>query len=99
MKKSPVFKKDTNVVTRAIDDEVLLLPVYKDSDEGNAIYSLNDSAAAAWNLIDGKRSVAEIVGRLSRSFKSDESVIAKRADVLFRELLEIKVIRAAGPKR
>lgn len=60
MQENIVLKKNSNMVTRVIDDETILMPIYKTSDEINCIYTLNDAASKVWNLINGKRTLTEI---------------------------------------
>ncbi len=52
------YQKDPNIVSREIDDEVILVPIKKKLADVNAIYLLQDDVSCRiWALIDGKRSV------------------------------------------
>ncbi|GAG05978.1 unnamed protein product, partial [marine sediment metagenome] len=53
MQETVVLRKNPDMVTRVIDDETILLPIYKTSDEINCIYTLNKVASRVWELIDG----------------------------------------------
>jgi len=52
-----VIRKNTNVVSRVIGDETVLLPIYKTSDEINCIYTLNKAASRLREMFDGKSKI------------------------------------------
>lgn len=66
------YQKDPNIVSRKIDDEVILVPIKRKLADVNAIYLLKDDVSVRiWELIDGKRSVGEIKEIISREFEVD----------------------------
>lgn len=66
------YQKDPNIVSRKIDDEVILVPIKRKLADVNAIYLLRDDVSVRiWELIDGKRSVREIKEIISREFEVD----------------------------
>jgi len=93
MQDTVVFKKNPDMVSRAIEDETVLMPIYKTSDEMNCIYTLNDVGARVWELIDGKRSLAGIKKSLLKEFDATEKELNKELDKFFRELGEIKALK------
>ena len=54
------YARTGDVVKRQIADEVILVPVRKTAEELDSIYSINAMASVIWELMDGKRSLAEI---------------------------------------
>jgi hypothetical protein len=48
-----VFNKNKDFVTREIDDELILMPIYSTNKDINEMYTLNESAAKMWSLVDG----------------------------------------------
>ena len=92
MVKEKVFKKNPDIVTRTIEDETILMPIYKTSDDINCIYTLNKSAAFIWEAIDGKRSMEKIKKMVSEKFESTEKEIDKEIKNLLKDLKEIKAI-------
>ncbi len=93
MQDSTVLKKNPDIVSRTIEDETILMPIYKTSDEINCIYTLNEVAARIWELIDGKRSLAKIEKTLSEEFEATEKELNKELDKFLKELKEIKAIK------
>ena len=93
MKKKTVLRKNPDMVTRVIDDETILLPIYKSSYEINCIYTLNKVASRVWEMIDGKRALPEIKDRVLREFDTTPSEMDKELQNLLKELREIKAIK------
>jgi len=93
MKESVVLKKNPNIVSRTIEDETILMPIYKTSDEINCIYTLNKVAARIWELIDGKRNLAKIKKTLLQEFDTTEKELDKELTKFLKDLKEIKAVK------
>jgi methyltransferase-like protein len=93
MKKNNVLKKNPDMVARVIDDETILMPIYKTSDDINCIYTLNKSAAFIWDAIDGKKTIDQIKGLVSKKFDSKPGEIDKEMAGLLKDLKEIKAVK------
>jgi len=92
MKKDVVLRKNPDFVARVIEDETVLLPVYKSSDDINCIYSLNPSSSAVWELINGKRPLSSIKEELLKRFDSTAEEINKELSSLLKDLKKIKAV-------
>ncbi len=68
---SQVYQKDPNIVFRRIADEFILVPIRQKVADLNCIYVLNEVGALIWELIDGKKSLAEILGRIIAAYDVD----------------------------
>jgi hypothetical protein len=90
--KKGVLRKNKDMVVRVIDDETILLPIYKSSDEINCIYNLNKVASRVWGLIDGKSTLPEIKEKLLKEFDATPREIDKEMQKLLKDLKEIKAI-------
>lgn len=93
MKDTKVLVKNPDVVTRVIEDETILMPIYKSSDEINCIYTLNKQAAFVWDLIDGKSTLAEIKKKILGEFDSPSAEVDKELAGLLKDLTEIKAVK------
>jgi len=91
MKKQPL-RRSRNIVSRVIGDETILLPLYKNSDEINCIYTLNKAAAWIWENIDGKTGVDELCARLPGDFDVAQSEGARKLLKIVEELKSIKAV-------
>jgi len=92
MSDEKVFRKNPEIVTRVIDKETILVPIYKTSDEINCIYNLNKPASRVWELIDGKTALHVIKDRLSEEFDATSKEINREMNTLLKDLKEIKAI-------
>jgi hypothetical protein len=54
------FAREPSIVSRQIAGESILVPIRQRAGEVESIYTLNEVAAWAWELIDGHRQAAEI---------------------------------------
>ena len=64
-----VYKKSDAVVSRKIGDEFILVPIRQDVGDLESIYTLNETAALIWELINGKLKVSEIKESLLEAFE------------------------------
>lgn len=92
MKDGAVFKKNTNFVSRVIDKEMILMPLYKTSHEINAIYTLNPAAAKVWEMFDGKKSLADIRKHILKDFDTVPDEVDRGLNNLIKDLKEMKAI-------
>jgi hypothetical protein len=94
MEDNLIFKKNPDVISRIIEDETILLPLYRTSDEIDCIYSLNTSASRAWELINGKQTLGKIKKVLLKEFDATPAEMDKELHQLLIDLSEIKAITA-----
>jgi len=88
-----ILRRNKDMVTRVIEDETILLPIYKSSDEINCIYTLNKAASRVWELLDGKRTPAELKAKLLKEFDATAAEVDSELEKLFQELKEIKAVK------
>lgn len=93
MRDTAVLRKNPDMVTRVIDDETILLPIYKTSDEINCIYTLNKVASEVWGLIDGKRTLRSIKKQVLEKFDTTPQETEKEIQKFLKDLNEIKAIK------
>jgi hypothetical protein len=92
MQKRIVLRKNPEMATRVIDGEAILMPIYKTSEEINCIYTLNKTASQVWEMVDGKRTLAQIKKRILQEFDANEEEVDKKVVGLLADLKEIKAI-------
>ncbi|MBU4251569.1 MAG: PqqD family protein [Candidatus Omnitrophica bacterium] len=93
MQDKKVLTKNSDMVTRAIEDETILLPIYKTSDEINCIYTLNKVASRIWELIDGKKTLAGIKRQVLKEFDTTPEEVDKEMKKFLKDLEEIKAVK------
>lgn len=92
MQKTAALRKNANMVTRVIDDETILMPIYKTSDEINCIYTLNKVASRIWELIDGKKTLSDLRSEILNEFDTTPGEVDKEMEKFLKDLKEIKAI-------
>jgi len=93
MNDGAVLKKNPDFVTRVIEDETILIPIFKTSKEANYIYTLNKVAHEVWNLIDGRKSLAEIKKKVLKKFDTTSQEVDNEMKKFLKDLKEIKAIQ------
>lgn len=87
-----VLRKNKDMVTRVIDDETILLPIYKTSNEINCIYTLNKVGSRLWELIDGKKTLGAIKKQVLKEFDTTPQEVDKEITKFLKDLKEIKAV-------
>ena len=87
-----VYEKSDDIVSRKIADDYILVPVKRNVADMESLYTLNETAARIWELIDGKRTVTEIKEKMIEDYEvtSEEA----EGDLIehLQQLAEIKAI-------
>jgi hypothetical protein len=77
---SSVFSHSPSVVTRKTGNEYVLVPIADNIADMNSVFTLNETGAFIWELIDGTRDVEAIIEELEKEYETDEATA--REDVL-----------------
>jgi len=86
-KPSAVFRHQEHVLTSKLEDESLLL----DLTSGN-YFALNETGLRIWELVDGKRSVAQIANVIAREFELAAGDAASCAQAFLRTLSKASLV-------
>jgi hypothetical protein len=87
-----VYKKSESIVSRRIGDEYILVPIRQDVGDLESIYTLNETGALIWELIDGKLKVGEIKESLLDAFEVEPEEAEKDLKEHLQQLEGIKAI-------
>jgi coenzyme PQQ synthesis protein D (PqqD) len=71
------FVKDNQSVTRSIAGETIIVPVRSGVGDLDSIYTLNEVGTSIWELIDGTRSVEQIVEEIGNKYEVSSDEAAK----------------------
>ena len=74
------YRQDESIVSRDIAGEVILVPIRQNVGDLESIYTLNETAAFIWGLLDGKRTVVQVRDAVVAEF--DVEAEKAQADVL-----------------
>jgi hypothetical protein len=81
-----------DVVSRSIDGERILVPIRSHAADLESIFTLNDAAARIWELVDGTRSVDEIVETIHREYDVDRERAASDVESFLGQLEEARLV-------
>lgn len=87
-----VYQKSDSIVSRKIADEFILVPIRQNVGDLESIYTLNETAARIWELIDGKIEVREIKERIVEGFEVTPEEAEKDLIEHLQQLEEIEAI-------
>ena len=77
----PLTKDPTAFAETRIDDEIVIMNL-----ASGDFFSLKDSAAAIWDLLDGSRSRAAVLAALSGEYAAAPADLANDLDIFLGEL-------------
>jgi hypothetical protein len=84
MEMDAIFRRNENVVSRKIVDELILVPIRQNVADMESLYTLNEVGARVYELIDGERSVRDICAAIVEEFE----VSSDKAEADVTEFLE-----------
>ncbi len=91
-----IYAKNPGYVQRDVAGECILVPVRRTLTEANSIYVLNETGAALWNRIDGRRTAQDIMADFEREYDVSLEKLAKDFATLLDDLLSIHAIEEVG---
>jgi hypothetical protein len=86
-----VYKKSESIVSRRIGDEYILVPIRQDVGDLESIYTLNETAALIWELIDGKTQASKIKEKIVEEFDVEPE---EAEEDLIKHLQQLEGIKA-----
>jgi hypothetical protein len=92
-----VYGKSSSMVHRQIADETILVPIRRDVADLDSIYALGGVAPRVWQLIDGQRTLQDVVACIVQEYEVEADVA--KADVLdlVAQLDAIGALNQIGP--
>ncbi len=88
-----IFAPSENVVAREVQGEFIIIPITSGvGDLVDEIFTLNQTAKAIWDNLDGKKTLKEVAKVLSRDFEASLEKIEKDILGLAKELFKRKML-------
>jgi methyltransferase-like protein len=66
-----ILSHSPSIVTRKTGNEYVLVPIANNIADMNSVFILNETGAFIWELIDGERSVGDIIKALTDEYETD----------------------------
>ncbi|MDH5346702.1 MAG: PqqD family protein [Nitrospira sp.] len=92
MTPTAIYTKHPDYVQRDVAGECVLVPIRRTLTEANSIYVLNETGAALWNRIDGRRTAQEIITDFCGEYEVAVDQLAKDFTSLLDDLLSIRAV-------
>lgn len=89
-----ILKKSENVVFRKIENEYILVPIVASAADVESIFNLNETGAAVWEKIDGRKSLKDIINELLAEYEDDGRLEAEAISFVD-EMIEAKLIEVS----
>jgi hypothetical protein len=84
--------KSENVVFRKIENEYILVPIVASAADVESIFNLNETGAAVWERIDGKKKLSDIIDDIKSEYEGDGNRIEDDVTAFVNEMIEAKLI-------
>lgn len=68
-----ILSHSPSVVTRKTGNEYVLVPVTDNIADMDSVYTLNETGAFIWDVIDGKKSIEEIIELVTDEYEIDKT--------------------------
>lgn len=94
MAKRYVYVKDPSIVYREIAGEAILVPIRRNVADMDSVYMLDSVGVDIWNLIDGKRTLPDILNALLGEYDVEAEVLSKDLAEFIEQLESTGVIKA-----
>jgi hypothetical protein len=87
-----VPRRSESIVTRKTGNEYVLVPVTDNIADMNNVYTLNDSGAFIWELIDGKKNIEELIEAVTVTYDIDRETASEDIFSFMKEMSDFLVI-------
>jgi len=80
------YKQAPSIVSSEIGEGVVLVPIRQKVGDLDSVYTLNETAARIWALVDGQRSVGDIRDEIVAEFEIGADEAQRDVAALIRQL-------------
>jgi hypothetical protein len=91
-----VYRPASDVVTRRVGDESVIVPVRSHVADLDAVITLNPVGARIWELLDGRRNLEAIAGTICEEYEVELETARADVDEFIRGLEETKLVERVG---
>ena len=100
MDRETTYARETDLVTRTIAGETIIIPVSGTVCDLDSIYTLDEVGSFIWGLLDGRTAAGEIAEALGRAYEVEPDRAAGDLEEFLGSLQAASLIRTmSGPAR
>ncbi|MCM8783654.1 MAG: PqqD family protein [Candidatus Omnitrophica bacterium] len=93
-----VFKKNTELAWRIIDNETMIIPLDEQTVDTEKIEVLNPTATCIWELINGENTLKEIIEKICEEYEIEYEEAEKEVLGFIRDLRNKNLITLGGER-
>ena len=87
-----IYKHSPGIVARETGDGYVLVPVTNNIADMHSVYTLNPSAGFLWRMIDGMRTVRDIISELELEFDVDHETALSDLEAFLNDMKDYLII-------
>lgn len=87
MYNSETFLRNENYIWRIIDGETIIMSPY-----GDKLYALNDVGTFIWELLDGSKTIDDIVSNILKDYDIEKNIVYNDVIRFIEKLLENNIL-------
>jgi len=87
------YSKDSSIISREIAGDIILVPIRRNVGDLESIYTLNETAAFAWKLIDGVMTIEGIRDQIVSVYDVETEQAEKDIIELISKLINIGAVQ------
>jgi hypothetical protein len=88
-----IFSHSSDVVSREIDGALIIVPLTSGvGDMEDDLFSMNETGTEIWNMLDGKKTVQEVVEALTQQYRAEPAEIEQDVVGIVTELLKRRML-------
>jgi hypothetical protein len=93
--KPETVRRNSNVVSRVVVGEAIVVPIRRGVADMDYIYTFNESGTLLWGMVEGDRKVAEMIERLRTEYSLSEEQAVADVEAFITELIEMGLLERA----
>jgi hypothetical protein len=88
-----IFSPSSDVVSREIDGALIIVPLTSGiGDMEDDLFSMNETGTEIWKMLDGTRTIGEVISALTAQYKADPGEIERDVTGIVTELLKRRML-------
>jgi coenzyme PQQ biosynthesis protein PqqD len=98
IKSDSVLLPSNDLIAKEVDEEFIIVVIKAGvSNIEDDLFSLNDTGEAIWNLLDGKRTVSEVIEILKSEYQATDNTIEQDVFHMLDQLLQKNILIEIQP--
>jgi hypothetical protein len=88
-----IFSHSSDVVSREIDGALIIVPLTAGvGDMEDDLFSMNETGTEIWNMLDGTKTVQEVVEALTRKYRAEPEELEQDVAGIVMELFKRRML-------